>query len=375
MKLTLLANLAAFALVAALAACNGLLRWELLLFQLVLQVLTNEFWTDLFMLPFKGMHLYGVEPNKVADPARVRRVSRWSCAFVLFFPALLLSALFCADFWSGGALAQALHLPPGAALATCSLAGQGLLFAASLAGGLVPLSYRSLIDALMARRERHLLKRGREPKAEKTPFTPPPTHAGVEMLPHGLPEGLQLPDCLAKPQCCSPLHAQHAELVREHLLPGERAILSTAPAGVVALPSSSNERFYGSILLCISALLLYTAIGLFEEGSSRIITRWVVLLLGLGLLPASLRVLRAATRRQALLRRTDYFITNTRVHMCRAGQWSAVPLASMEVLPGGEYGEGCADVILCPERGPDTLTLINVPHAQPLCGFLGVLTR
>ncbi len=370
MKFTLLANLAAFALAAALAACFGLLRWELLLFQLVLQALGNELWADIFMLPLRGFHLYGVEPGRVADAARLRRVSRWSCAFVLFFPALVLAALLCVDGWGGGALGQALHLPLGAELATCSLAGQALLFAASLAGGLVPLSYRSLFEAFMARRERHLLKRGRGLKAQKVPFSPPPTHAGVEMLPHGLPEGVVLPPCLREPQRCSPLHAQHVQHVRAQLREGELAALSTAPAGVVPLPSSSNERTYGSLILCLAALLLYTAIGLFEEESSRVVTRWAVLLLGLGLLPAALHLLRASARRQALLCSTDYVLTNERLHICRAGQWEAVSLAGMEVLPGGEYGEGRGDVELCPESGPTTYRLINVECAAELCQLL-----
>ncbi len=369
MILTLLANFAAFALCAALAAIHGLCSWELLLFQLVLQVLPNEFWIDLFMLPFKGQHLYGVAPEKLANPARVRRVARLSSVFVLLFPALALGVLACIHHWGDGALGQSLHLPLGGGLFLPCLAAQGLLFVASLAGGLVPLSYRTIIEALVARRERKLVKAGRCPQATPV-FTPPPARAGVESLPHGLPEGVNLPPCLSTPQCCSPLHAQHVELVRQSLQPGELAILSTAPAGVVALPSSSNERLFGGLGLCLGAMLLYTAIGLFEDGSARIITRWVVLLLGLGLLPLSVRVLRAAARRQALLRRTDYVVTNRRLHICRTGRWEAVNLASMEVLVGGSYGEGRGDVELCPESGPETFTLINIEHPEEVCELL-----
>ncbi len=368
MKFTLLANLAAFALFCALAACFGLGRWEVLLFQLVLQVLTNEFWIDLFMLPFKGQHLYGagVEANQLADPLRVRRVARWSSGFLLLFPVLVCLGLGCINYWGEGALGQALGLPLDGLLFGLSLAAQGLLFVASLIGGLVPLSYRTVFEALMARRERHLIKRGLAPKPAAHAAAPP-THAGVEMLPHGLPDGVVLPACLSVPQRCSPLHAHHAELVRGKLREGERVILSTAPAGVVALPNSSNERLLGGILLCLGALLLYVAIGLFEEGGPRVITRWVVLFLGLGLLPAAVRVLRSSARRQALLRRTDYFLTNFRVHACRAGEWKAVALVSMEVVPGGEYGEGRGDVELCPESGQVTYKLINVEYAAEWC--------
>ncbi len=369
MKFTLLANLAAYALFATLAAFTGQWCWELLLFQLVLQVLSNEFWIDLYVIPFRGQHFYGVEPQTLADPVRMRRVARWTCAFILFFPAVVLAGLCGINHWGGGALAQALNLPLDCGMALCCMAAQGLLFAATLVGGLVPLSYRTIIESIMARRERKLVKAGR-PRKAATPFVPPPTHAGVELLPHELPSGLQLPDCLAVPQLCSPLHARHAELVRAQLLAGEQAILSTAPAGVVALPSSSNERLFGGLGLCLAAILLYTAIGLFEDGSSRIITRWVVMLLGLGLLPASVRVLRASVRRQALLRRTDYFLTNYRLHICCAGRWEAVSLASMEVVPGGSYGEGRGDVDLCPESGPETYTLINVEHAEELSEVL-----
>ncbi len=369
MRLTLLANLAAFALFTVLTACMGLCRWELLLFQLVLQMLTNEFWGDLFMLPFKGLHLYGVGQEKLADPARMRRVARWSCGFVLFFPALLLAALAGIDHWGEGALWQALHLPPGGALVVPVLAAQGLLFVASLVGGLVPLSYRMVIEALMARRERRMVKAGLI-RENGEAFVPPPTHAGVESLPHGLPPGVQLPACLAEPQRCSPLHARHVEEVREQLLAGERAVLSTSPAGVVPLPSGSNERLFGALGLCLAAILLYTAMGLFEELNSHIITSWVVVVLGLLLLPASLRLLRGAARRQAQLRRTDYVITNYRLHICRAGHWEAVSLAPMEVLVDASYGEGRGDVQLCPESGPETYKLINVEHADELASLL-----
>ncbi len=377
MKFTLLTNLAAFALFCALTACFGLCRWELLLFQLVLQVLTNEFWIDLFLLPFRGQHLYGagLVGEKLADPARVRRVARWTASFLLVFPALVLGALACINYWGGSSLGEALHVPMDGRLFVSCLAAQGLLCVLSLVGGLVPLSYRTVFEALMARRERRLMAEGRaqpsmpDSASVATP-APAPTHAGVEMLPHGLPEGVVLPAALNVSQRCSPMHAHHAEIVREKLREGEVAVLSTAPAGVVSLPNSSNERLLGGILLCLGALLLYVAIGLFEDGSSRIVTRWVVLLLGLGLLPTSVRVLRSSARRQALLRRTDYFITNYRVHACRAGEWKAVNLVSMEVLIGGTYGEGRGDVELCPESGPDTYKLINVEHAEELCELL-----
>ncbi len=370
MRYTLLANAVAFALFSAFAACAGVCSWEVLLFQLVLQVLTNEFWMDVFMLPFKGQHLFGVVQGRLADPVRIRRVARWTCAFVFVFPAVVLAVLACVNYWGAGALGQALHLPLEMPLFGPSLLAQGVLCAISLAGGLVPLSYRTVIEALMARRERRLVDEGDVAASVSDAAVPPPARAGVEMLPHGVPEGVVLPACLACPQCCSPLHAQHAEMVRGKLREGERAILSTAPAGVVDLPSSSNERFYGGVGLCLAALLLYAAIGLFEEASSRVVTRWVVLLLGVGLLPLSVRVLRAAARRQALLRRTDYFLTNYRLHSCCAGVWSAVSLGSAEVLAGGEYGGGRGDVMLCPESAPEPTTLINVECAQELCVLL-----
>ncbi len=365
MRFTLLANLSAFALFSLITACCGQCRWELLLFQLVLQVLTNEFWIDVFMLPFKGQHLFGVEAAKLADPTRVRRVARWSCAFLLLFPALVLAALACINAWGEGALAQSLRLPLGTELAVPSLAAQAWLAGATLMGGLVPLSYKTVLEALLARHERRLQAEGRYPTASHA-AVPPPTHAGVEALPHGLPEGVSLSPCLASAQCCSPLHARHSELVRARLREGELAILSTAPAGVVPLPAGSNERLLGGVCLSLAFLLLYTALGLFEEASTHIITRWAVLLLGLGLLPVSVRVLRSAARRQALLRYTDYFITNSRLHICRAGSWLAVPLVSLEVVPGGEYGGNRGDVDLCPESGSEIYRLINVEHAGEL---------
>ncbi len=376
MRFSLLANAAAVAFFSGLAACSGIFRWEVLLFQLVLQWLTNEFWMDVFALPFKGQHFFGVERDKLAALARVRRVARWSSAFLLLFPVLLLVALLCFDFWGEGALGRALHLPLGRELVGATLAAQGLLFALSLAGGLVPLSYRTLTEALMARHERRLLQGGRYPASAASVAAAPvcaggaPARAGVDALPHGLPEGVHLPSCLSTPQRCSPLHARHVELVRSSLREGERAILSTAPCGVVPLPSSSNERSYGGLGLCLAAALLYTAIGLFEEDSSHAATRWVVMLLGFGLLLASIRLLRSSARRQAGLRRTDYFLTNFRLHVCRAGRWEAVPLVSMEVLPGGSYGEGCGDVLLCPESGPKPHTMVNVEHAEELCALL-----
>ncbi len=366
MRFTLLANLAAFALFAALSVSSGLCRWEALLFQLVLQGLTNEFWMDLFILPFRGQHLFGGAGEQVASPARIRRVARWSAVFVLLFPALVCGGLAGANLWGEGALASALRLPLDASLFLPVCAAQGLLLFASLLGGLVPLSYRSVVEALMARRERRLL--ATVPPA--APMAAPPTRAGVGMLPHGLPEGVVLPDCLKQPQPCSPLHARHAAQVRELLHEGERVILSTAPAGVVPLPASSNERTYGSLGLCLAAALLYVAFGMFEQASAHEATRWVVLLLGLGLLPASLRLLRAAARRQSLLRRTDYFVTNKRLHICRAGRWQAVDLVSMEVLAEGEYGEGRGNVELCPESGPEVYQLVNVECAQELCVLL-----
>ncbi len=370
MRFTLLANAAAFALFAALTASQGLCRWELLLIQLVLQALTNEFWIELFMLPFKGQHLFGLKGATTAAPARVRRVARWTGGFLLLFPALVYAALACINYWAEGSLLQSLRLPPGANPVLPSLAAQGLLFAATLLWGLVPLSYRTLVDALLAYHESRLAAQGTYPADSGHAPSAPPTHAGVEALPHGLPKGVELPDCLRKSQRCSPLHSHHAELVRTHLQEGELAILSTAPAGVVPLPSSSNERLFGGLALCLGALLLYTALDLFEEGTSRIITRWVVLLLGLGLLPVSIRVLRSAARRQALLLRTDYFLTNLRLHICCAGEWQAVVLGSMEVVPGGSYGSGRGDVDLCPESGAETYNLVNVEHAEELCTLL-----
>ncbi len=371
MRFTLLANLAAFALFSALCACLGLCRWEGLLFQLVLQTLTNELWIDIFLLPFKGQHLLGVEQRKLASPERVRRVARWTSPFILFFPAVVLAALACINGWGQGALAQALNVPLDASFCASSLAGQGLLMGATLIGGLVPLSYRTVVEALMAAREQRLMSEGRyAPSAAAPPAAPPPTRAGVDMMPHGLPTGVQLAACLACPQCCSPLHARHAEMVAGKLREGERAILSTAPAGVVPLPSSSNERLFGGLGLSLAAVLLYIAIGLFEEQSSRVVTRWVVLLLGMGLSPASVRLLRASARRQTLLSRTDYFLTNYRLHICCAGHWQAVGLASLEVVPGGSYGDGRGDVALCPESGPETYDLTNVECAEELCALL-----
>ncbi len=372
MRFTLLANAAAFALFTALTASLGLCRWEVLLFQLVLQALTNEFWIELFILPFKGQHLFGVKGATATTPTRVHRVARWTCGFLLLFPALVWAALACINYWGEGALAHSLHLPLGTNLFLPSLAAQGLLMAATLLWGLVPLSYRTLVDALLARHESRLAAQGKTTSspAAGAVSPPPPTHAGVEALPHGLPEGVELPDCLASHQHCSPLHRHHAELVRAQLQDNELAILSTAPAGVVPLPSSSNERLFGGLGLCLGAVLLYTAIGLFEEGTSRVITRWVVLLLGLGLLPASIRVLRSAARRQALLLRTDYFLTNQRLHICCAGEWQAVTLGSMEVVPGGSYGAGRGDVDLCPESGAETYNLVNVEHSEELCTLL-----
>ncbi len=371
MRFTLLANLAAFALFTLITACLGMCRWELLVFQFVLQTLTNEFWTDLFMLPFKGQQLFGVEPDKLAAPARVHRVARWTAVFLLLFPALLFAALACINYWGGGALGNALHLPLATALFVSSLAAQGLLFAATLIGGLVPLSYKTLVEAFLAYHERHLVAGGNAPSAA-TPSSPvpPPTHAGVDMLPHGLPAGVNLPACLTAPQRCSPLHARHAEMVRSKLREGELAILSTAPAGMVPLPTSSNERLLGGVGMSLAFLLLYTALGLFEDDTTHIITRWAVLLLGLALLPISIRVLRSAARRQAQLRYTDYFITNRRLHICRAGAWESVALVSMEVVPGGMYSEQRGGIDLCPESGSETYRLINVEHAEALTTLL-----
>ncbi len=371
MRFSLFANLAAIILFATFTAFSEQCRWEVLVFQLILQLLTNEFWIDIFRLPFKGQQLFGVEQNKLADMRRVRRVARWTAAFLLLFPALVFVALGCINYWGGGALEQALHVPLNAKLIISSLAAQGVIFTASLIGGLVPLSYRTVIEALMARHERRLMAEGRHPSSSAAPvYPPPPTHAGVDMLPHGLPAGVALPACLNKPQRCSPLHSHHAKLVYEKLREDELAILSTSPAGLVALPSSSNERFFGGLGLCLAATLLYTAIGLFEDDTSRVITRWVVILLGLAMLPISIHVLRASARRQALLRRTDYFITNRRLHICRSGSWGAVNLASMEVVVGGSYGEGRGDVDLCPESGSETYNLVNVEHAEEICTLL-----
>ncbi len=367
MRFTLLVNGVAFALFTALAACSGLLSWRVLVFQLLVQLLTNEFWLDIFMLPFRGQQLFGVEPGKSADPARMRCVARWTCGFVLLFPALVLTAMGCIDFWGEGALARGLQLPLGGALFSASLLAQGLLLVATLAGGLVPLSYRTVIDALMARHERRLQAEGRYPKQPSGAHAaPPPTRAGVQDLPHGLPGSLRLPACLMLPQPCSPLHAEHISLVRAQLREGEYAVLSTAPAGVVALPRSSHERLWAGLGLCAAAVLLHTALGIVEEAGPRAITAWVVLLSGLGLLAVGYRVLRAASRRQALLQRMDYIITNRRLHVCCNGQWCAYPLVSAEVQPGRRYGEGRGDVMLCPDSGTDPCTLVNVEHAEEL---------
>ncbi len=369
MRYTLLANAAAFSLFTLIMACLGLCCGEVLLFQLVVQVLTNEFWVDVFMLPFKGQQLFGGESGKLADAARIRRVARWTSVFLLLFPALVFAALACIDYWGKGSLGRGLQLPLEGALFAASLAAQAVLAGATLLWGLVPLSYRTVIEALMARHERRLRAEGSYPQPA-APTPPSPTHAGVEGLPHGLPAGVELPPCLLRPQRCSPLHARHVELVRAHWQEGEQAILSTAPAGVVPLPTSSNERLLGGTGLVVAVGLLYAAMGLFEAESARMVTRWVVLSGGLGLLPVSLWVLRAAARRQSLLRRTDYIITAARLHVCCQGVWEAVELESMEVLPGGVYGEGRGDVVLCPESGSSTYTLVNVEHAEELCELL-----
>ncbi len=368
MRSTLLANAAAFALFVLVTACLGLCRWEVLTFQLVAQMLANELWMDVFVLPFSGQQLFGIDRSKLAAPSRLRRMARLTCPLLFLLPLAVYVVMAFVNYWGGGALAQSLQLPLNVTLFGPSLAAQALLVAAVLGWGCPPLSYRTVLEALTARREARLAAEGKLPPDKPIP-PPPPTHGGVETLPHGLPAGVCPADCLRSPQRCSPLHAAHLEAVRPKLREGERAVLSTAPAGVVELPSSSNERFVGSLALCFAFLLLYTAVGLFEDDTTRTITRWAVLLLGLGLLPVSVAVLRAASRRQALLRYTDYILTNERLHICCDGAWEAVPLVSLEVLPDGNYGEGRGDVELCPEKGEET-RLINVEHAEELCALL-----
>ncbi len=372
MRRTLLANAAAFALFALVTACLGLWRWEVLLFQLLVQSLANEFWMDLFVLPLGGLRLFGIGGSQQVDPARMRRAARWSCPLLFLLPLVVYVALAGINFWGEGALSESLGLPLNVTLLGPSLAAQALLVAATLGWGCPPLSYRTVAEALMARREARLAAEGQQAVGSR-PQVPPPTHAGVESLPHGLPSGIVLAEALRRPQRCSPQHAAHLELVRSRLREGELAVLSTAPAGIVELPTSSNERFVGSIALCFSALLLYTAIGLFEDDTTRTATRWAVLVLGLGIFPVAVAILRAASRRQEMLLHTDYILTNRRLHVCRDGRWEGVPLASQEVVPGGDYGAGKGDVELCPEQGTDTCKLVNVEHAEELCALLDAL--
>ncbi len=367
MKRSLLANLVAYALFALALACTGMFRWELLLFQLVLQMLTNEFWYDFFVWRYVAHPIDGVGRDKRMTPARVRRYSRRTSFILLLLPAALMALMAAVNGWGEGWLSLHTHLPLNEQLFIPSLIAQSILLASTLGWGLPPLSINTIIGERKVQRDR-----SDEPQ-EKTPETgdaAAPRCPDDEILPQGLPAGVSLPDCLRAPQSRSPLHTSHAEMVRARLLEDEKAILFTAPVGMVSLPSSSNERLLGGVAFCVAALLLYAAMGLFADASARVVTRWAVLLAGLALLPVSMMVLRAAALRQAQLLVTDYILTNRRLHICREDEWEGVSLASVEVVPGGSHEGGMADIELCPDHGADTYTLVNVAHAEELCSLL-----